>query len=310
MRLVVPLRATTLILVIFTLTAGNAEAQPSYREYWTVEARIARADHVVVGVVDKVVRKVIVAPGAKTKTGQIDPNGRMEYTFTVKISEVLKGDLKETVDDLRVVRRLGFDDRYEEWSKAQTAFLWFLGPTPKAGKKRSWDHLALGKPVPAERRFGGRSEPPVLSVDFSFLNDERDILDRARAFARTSVKKLPIHSIRIPGAVGRVSGLLDYLMVPVDPALEKQAKRLIRSPEEFVTKGKELDPMGRYLLRFGGVDALRYFKSDANARLLCSLLDDPPEDFKHSLVPQHPVRARAFEILLHWNVEPPLPKSA
>jgi hypothetical protein len=164
--------------------------------------------------------------------------------------------------------------------------------------------------VPAEDLFGGRRGPPYFSKDFSLLKDNEEVLACVRAYAKTTPKVQPIHSIRIPAPVSRRSGRLNYLIVPVEPTLEQRAKRLIAAPRDFIPKGKQLDPEARYLLRFGGVDSLRYFKSDANAELLRSLLDDPLEVFESGFVPQYPVRVKAYEVLLHWGVEVPLPKSA
>src|SRR5207302_1445206 len=58
----------------------------------------------------------------------------------------------------------------------------------------------------------------------------------------------------------------------------------------------------RDLLRWGGVNALRYLKSDANAELLLAVLQ--------SDVSAQPVRTKAYEVLLHWGVAVPLPRSA
>jgi Leucine-rich repeat (LRR) protein len=57
------------------------------------------------------------------------------------------------------------------------------------------------------------------------------------------------------------------------------------------------------------VHALRHFKSEANAELLRSLLAEPLEEFESGFVAQYPLRAKAFEILLHWRLETPLPSS-
>jgi hypothetical protein len=124
------LRESILILLGVALAAGSANAQPSYIALWTIEARVGQADQVVVGTIDKVSRKVIVAPGGP------DPDGQFEYTVTLKVGEVLKGNLKGTVDGLRPVHKVGSDKRYEEWSNVHTSLLWFLGPTPKMGEQR------------------------------------------------------------------------------------------------------------------------------------------------------------------------------
>ena len=172
---------------------------------------------------------------------------------------------------------------------------------PRKSANTPLEHLPLDKPVPAEN--GTRREPPVFSMDFTFLKDSDAILARARAYAGTSKKIRATHTIEMPGVFG--SGLVGwtYLIVPVEPTLEERAKRLITAPQEFVFAGKTLDRYGRSMLRFGGVTSLRYFRSIANARLLQALLNDAEEnDVK--------IRAKAYEILLHWGAEVSLPESA
>jgi hypothetical protein len=283
------------ILLGVALAAGSAGAQPSHKYQWSLEARIAKADAVVFGPIAKVNRKVLRARGALDEGGYIDLNGQYEYAPAVKIVEVLKGDLKGVVTDLEFRWSLGENHTYEDWKKAGNSMLWFLGPAPKPGKGRAWH-------TPAEAHFDGRRYPPMYAMDFTVLEDEKVILDRARAYAKTSTKVLPVHAIRF-------SQPWNDLFVPVEPTLEKTAKRLIASPQDFVQKWEKFDPRLRYVLRSSGVNALRHFKSDANIALLKSLLADPLEDFKSSLVRQHPVRVKAFEVLLHWDVDAPLPKS-
>jgi prevent-host-death family protein len=296
------IRQLFLILLGVVLAAGSAGAQPSHVHHWSLEARIAEADAVVIGPIAKVNRKVLIARGARTERGDIDVNGQYEYAPAVRIEQVLKGDLKGVVDDLHPRWSLGENHTYEQWMKAGNSMLWFLGPAPKPGKGRAWHAVTFGNKVPAEAYYGGRREPPMYAMDFTILQDEKAILHRARAYAKTSTKVLPIHAIRF-------SRPWHDLFVPVEPTLARTAKRLIESPQDFVQKWEKFDPRLRYVLRSSGVNALRYFKSDANIALLKALLADPLEDVESSLVLQHPVRVKAFEVLLHWEVDAPLPKS-
>jgi hypothetical protein len=296
------IRESTLMLLGIVLPTATAAAQPSGHYHLSLEARIATADAVVIGPIAKVNRKVLRARGARDEGGYIDHNGQYEYAPAVRIEKVLKGDLKGIVDDLHLRWSLGENHTYEQWLKANTTFLWFLGPAPRPGQGRFWHAVAFGKEVPAEAYYGGRSEPPMYAMDFTVLANQKAILDRARAYAKTSTKVLPTHAIRF-------SQPWNDLGVPLEPALEKTAKRLLASPQDFVQKWEKLDPCLRYVLRSSGVHALRYFKSDANIALLKALLTDPLEDFESSLVPQHPVRVKAFEVLLHWHVDAPLPKA-
>jgi hypothetical protein len=293
--------ASILVLLGVAIAAESARAQPVNNMIWTVEARVGQADQVIVGTIEKASRKTIVAPGGTDKIGVIWPEGRFEYTLTLKVSETLKGNLKALVDDLRPQPTTFTDERYEQWERAETSMLWFLGPTPKRGQRRQWDFLPLGEPVPAERGFSSR-RGPHFSKDFRPLRDNEEVLACAWSYARTTPKVQPTHSIRVPAAI---AGPSSYLIVPVEPTLEQRAKRLVAAPQDFMPKGENPHPYDLRMLRFGGVDSLRYFKSDANAELLRSLLDEPPEAHEAK-----PVWIRAYEILLHWGVEIPLPKSA
>jgi len=294
-----PLGAGLLLSLAVALTSGEANAQPVHVSYWTIEAKVAQAESVLLGTISH------VTPNTPKR-----PDGPIGYTLTIRANEALKGDVNREVGNLLTNAIGSPDPRYEQWMQAKTSILFFLGPTPKAGAGRTWDCLPLGAQVPAERGFSARQGPPMFSLDFTVLPDTESILTRARAFAKAHPRRLPVHAIRIPPAVGRKRGFggpLDDLLVPVEPSLEARAKRLLATPEEFVLKEEALDAYSRHQLRFGGVDSLRYFKSDANAALLRSLLADPPEKFENPLSHSPPIRVRAFEILLDWRMPSPLP---
>jgi len=307
------MRVSTLILWGLALTAGTAGAQIG-QTYLTLEARIAEAEGVVVGTIIKVSRKVIVPPGGKAPNGVDFPDGIVEYTATVKVDEVLKGDVKENVAFEWTAS--AFDKRLDEWSKARTPFLWFL--TRQKGAVHVGGPIRLGAPVPAEAGYRSGIAPRLFAMDFTVLKDAKEILARARAYAKKSTKALPTHKITIPRVVAdrcSPSGDVNFLYVPVEASLEQTAKRLIASPQDFVSKKDKLDSRARYELRVGGVDALRYFKSAANTTLLRSLLDDPAEVVltfdsgarKGTTLKRYPLRAKAYEILTDWGVDVPMP---
>jgi hypothetical protein len=294
-------RKSLIAFLVVALATETAHGQPSHHDHWSLEARIASADAVVVGPIVKVNRKVIRARGELDERGNVDFNGQYEYAPAVKVEEVLKGDLKGIVDDLDFKWGLSENHTYEEWQKAGNSMLWFLGPAPKPGQRRAWKVIVFGKEVPAEAWYGGRREPPMYSMDFTVLPDEKAVLALARKYARTSKKVMPTGNIRF--------GLpWNDLVVPIEPATEPLARRLVASPQDFVEKGQKLQPRERYQFRYSGVQLLSHFKSDANVAILKSLLADPLEDFENSFVRQHPVRVKAFEVLLHWGVDTPLPK--
>src|SRR5262245_19404218 len=290
----------TLLTFLGFLAAETAQAQPSHVAHWSLEARIAQADAVVVGPITRVNRRVLVPRGGRDMQGVVYPDGQFEYAPAVKIENVLKGNLMGVVDDLHFTFSLGEDHRYEQWLTAGNSMLWFLGPSPRPGEGRAWHAVVFGKQVPAEARYGGRREPPMYAMDFRVLKDETVTLAHARQYARSSTRILPTDTIRFGPP-------WHDLFVPVEPALDPLARRLIASPQDFVPRDQKLDPRDRYQFRFSGVRLLRHFKSDANITLLKALLADPLEDFQGSLVRQHPVRVKAFEVLLHWDVDAPVP---
>ena len=305
-----------LLLVIgIGLAAGRAEAQPLIVTYETLEARIAQAEHVVVGTVATVTETVVTQPGKQTRDGVYAPEGEYEYALVLKIDERLKGNPKEEIESLRVVRKLGRDKRYAEWRDAKTSIVWFIAPPLKANERGSWSTLRVGKSVPAEALYGQSGEPEQFAMNFKPLTGEKAILDRARTYARQSTKVLPTHRINLPTCAFATRLGQDYrnpwnqFVVPIDPSLELLAKRLIAAPQEFVVAGEKLDELARYQLRIGGVCSLRYFKTEANATLLRSLLGEPKTEAKDSYLENRPIRVKAFEILLEWGVETPLPKS-
>ncbi len=302
-----------LLAIGIVLAAGRAEAQPIVVTYDTLEARIARAEHVVVGTVATVAETVITQPGKRTADGVYATEGEYEYTLVLKIDERLKGNPKNEIKRLGVVRKLGRDKRYEEWRDAKTSIVWFIAPPLKADERGIWSTLRVGKSVPAEALYRQSGEPELFAMDFKPLMGEKAILDHARAYAKQSTKVLPTHRINLPtcafGTSQNLRNPWNQFVVPIDPSLELLAKRLIASPQEFVVGGEKLDELARYQLRIGGAGSLRYFKAEANATLLRSLLGEPKTEVKDGYLESRSIRVRAFEILLEWGVETPLPKS-
>lgn len=293
-----------LFLVGIMLAAGRADAQPMTETFRTIEARVGQADHVVVGTIDKVSSKKMFEPGAIDNLGNSLP--QFAYTVSLKIGEVLKGDLRGIVHDLATIECEVADKRYEEWLQAETTMLWFLGPTQKFGALRSWEILPLGQQVPAEDLSPNstRDRRPQYSRDFILLKNNDAVLDCARAYARTSQKVQPIHPIIIPTVIMTPirSGDSVIFVVPVEPTLEDRARQLITSPQNLAPPGKTLLRGERNLMHLSGVGALRYFRSDSNEVLLKKVLTSGDS---HVHVPK-----AVYEVLLHWDVDVPLTESA
>ena len=116
------------------------------------------------------------------------------------------------------------------------------------------------------------------------------------------------------------------MVVPVEPSLEKTAKHLIAAREDFISSAdiesskrrNEPNPVPQWRadLRADGVDALQYFKSAENIKLLKSLLDSPDFWMKKDWSVEYPdtatnkiysVRSKAYEVLTGWGVDVPKP---
>src|SRR5262249_39089210 len=139
--------------------------------------------------------------------------------------------------------------------------------------------------VPGEQTYAHRNGPPVHTMEFTTLSDPKEILARARKFAKQKENdSREAHVFSFPQA-----GLWSSLTVPVVPSLQPIARRMIQAPELFVARNLDWLPeseRGRPLAqsqlegelntrRAEGIAALRYFKSAANIRLLKPLLNHP-----------------------------------
>jgi hypothetical protein len=300
--------ASVLLVLAVALTGGRAAGQTT-ATYWTLEARIAQADAVVLGTLSRVARRVIVPPGGASPDGTVWPDGIDEVTVTIKVDEVLKGKVGDACEFTRTTT--AYNRTYDGWLKACTPFLWFL--TREKERVAGANGIRLGKAVEAESGYRTGYEPPLFSMDLAVLREADDILKHARLYARTCTKVLPTHTITLPRGVAQrctPSGDANFLIAPRDASLERLAKRLISSPEGFVPQGEQFDSLLRYQLRIGGVAALGHFQSDGNAALLRALLDDPTEVFQKSgsgTVKRYPIRAAAYGILQTWGVRVPMP---
>lgn len=312
-------REILLLLLGFLFAPTLVKAQPVYPTHLSLELRIATAESVVRGRIIKQTRTIIIPPGGfvtnvqyqggrEVRYASESPDGRVRYVSTVKVKEVIKGSPRKTVDVL--YETWAGDKSPERWAEHQTSFLWFLGDKIQDNRATNglpyWNTIRLGKPIPNEPNFGaGR---PVYSMDLECLESHEEILARARKYARRGGGSLKRHTFHfVPGTVGE-------LIVPVEPSLEKLARRMILRPQDFVSPKTERAKMQRTLallgdgeyresmtrwfhseeyqrslptrvrslqldLRAEGVSALRYFKSRPNIKLVKPFLNDSTESY-------------------------------
>lgn len=244
------------------------------------------------GTISDLGRTVIVPRMGATPDGTTWPDGIVEYRVTVRVDEVLTGPRQSGVTLTR--RTSDYDKRFEEWRDARISFLWFVGKEEASSPDAGWDALRLGQPVDAERHYV-TDAPPLFSMDFRVLRDDRTILDRARAFARQRPTGHPLHKFTISrGMAERCSPSADAndLIVPLDAAMERVARRLLREPQASLAADPNPDPRLVDELRMAGVEVLSHLESDENGKLLESLLGKGTNDA---------LRRRADEILRAWG---------
>jgi len=307
------------------LAMGNASAQPVYVTYHSLELRVVLAQSIVHGTITNLTRTVLVPPnGYRTNFSLVDgalkpstlqlSDGAVRYTFTVCVDEILKGHPPKTIEIVQETR--DFDKRFDQWAEQHTAFLWFVGdPTWSNLGGRGLQSNApfcstirLGEPVAGERIYGG--DPPVIA-DFLPVIDPKEILARTRKLAKQRTSSTNVFTFQyIPQKP--LENPWASLAVPATPALEKLGREMIADPEPFIrsTDSPATREWMRSQWRGTGVDALRYFKSTRNIRLLQLLLNDPQFYLSgpdYAATRQYIVRSHAYEILKSWGIDVPKP---
>jgi hypothetical protein len=248
------------------------------------------------------------------------PYDFFDYAVTCRVDEVLKGKMpnKKIQFDMNYVARW---ENLLKWADGHVSFLWFWDDSVKdVGKDFHGNYferlIFLGPALPGWHDVNGRDNFRLLyDMDMTLLAIPEDILPRARAFTKKGVATTNFHSIYLreyssPDHVSRRS----FLVVPVVPTLETTAKHLISAPEDFMTTGHKDVPASEWRcdLRAGGAEALQYFKSVQNVKLLKSLLDAPDcwltrkggRDVTNKI---YSVRRIAYWVLEGWGVEVPKP---
>jgi hypothetical protein len=299
---------SVLLLTCVGITKSNA--QPGGNTYHSLEAKIISSDRVIVGTINNEKRHILKRPK------RFD-SGEYEYTFQVSISEIVKGDPGlTTTESLRSPMTYRFDNRYREWSAAETVGIWFLGPAPAEGENRNWEFLPLGEKVESEEDFASRASPPMFANDLTVLSTPKEILERALAFSKMpeSSQSHETQTVVVDPEMCKEFGsgmtLDNRVALAVLPSSESLAQRMIHSPESFYDDAASSQPEFGRQLKAGGVNLIRHFKSDQNIELVRNQLKLDGTDQYLELGVMRPIRHRALEVLLHWNEISELPAFA
>jgi hypothetical protein len=317
------------------LAAGGlvktSRAQPVYYTLDSLDLRVARAEFIFTGTISNCTATFTDRPGDRIggsrQLGIRRPEGAVRYTITVSVGEVLKGKPARTID---LFQETSVDDkRFDQWAKKHTLFLWFGAPASAGGSAwsnlrgidldaNSWSTIRLGAPVPSESTY--TSDSPVYTMEFERVTDPKDILARVRKAAKQKIDPVEIHNFKTIWSAEPPSPFAS-LAVPICPNLEKLARRMVHSPEEFTSRRMTWTPTNaeqmvayrnasvaeRASARAAGIGALRYFKSKGNINEIKPFLNDT-----NSMDYQDPsgrkwrefyVRKAAFETLQGWSVQ-------
>ncbi len=246
---------------VIAAPAGPTLAQPLIDTVASIDNLVINADYVYVGKIIKVRDEPI--PGGSKMPG-----------FTFEVDEYLKVPMEE--DLTPEIKRRGMfvsppTTKYKDWMNRSCRLLIISnGSSPH-------------RPTVIEL---APNKADVFTADFSLLHDPGEIIQAAKdAIKRTpsNIRRLRTLRLMLPRETYKGTRWEDghglMLEVPADSQLEKWA----------IESLDHKDPLNRRQ----AAQALRYFKSERNAKLVAKLLDDP----------ESAVRYAARQTLERWEVQ-------
>ena len=313
-------------LLLFALVLGGlwvpaqSRAQPGEGEnFISLEARMLQTPVVFQATLTNFI-KSMVHPGPPDH-----PYAAYDYTLTFRVDQVFKGGRPNQPFVLQFAD-IGTCAEFERWTTNRDGFLFFAGDGETAASLASRffgevNFIFLGPTGPGKNLIPEPDEfNRVYDRNLVTLTRTAEILYRARAFARNPPATTNTHRIYLPELSSPDHHFFkSYLTVPVDSQLERTARQLIGSPEDFIAAktNAALVPQWSCDLRAEGVSALQYFKSDRNIRRLKFLLTAPDcytnRDWsaqyqnRPAIRKNYAVRRRAYEVLERWDIPVPPP---
>lgn len=237
----------------------------------TIEGRICGATTVYVATIESL-------------TGNVD-------SISLIISETIRGPKMET---LKISR-----DDASEWHSRHVYESLRTAKTPVLldnGHGR-WRLLALDNKA-----------WPMFTLDLKDAKRPGDLLHRARAFVKKYPKPLEYMVLRLPYRLAaRANVLTDHngLIIPICPEVDAVGKAILKNPKSYFAEvdAKGIPSLDAELakMRIAAITILGSFKSEANAKLLQGLLNDPfigPFKWEQETFP---VRHAAEKALASWN---------
>jgi hypothetical protein len=304
----------------------------------------AQVGHTATSIEGLVAESVVVVRAQVTDVVRNPVKGReWREAVTLKVTETLKGPPEGS---LKFVHYYSFDSNiFGAWKDAGREHLYFFASNdhdPKHAKPNDFAArypltltrvVRLGPIVPAEKNYGppgqGLWPLPLFTLDLKVIGEPEALLTatRAAALEGRGREKAEMHRLDVPHVVMSKTGQVgdaNALFLPVDQHLEDLARRIIRSPGDYITPADfrpAIDDasrknnanwlrISRDLLRAEAVKALRHFKSDENIALLKPLLNDPATlkgtqfdgEKQIKLGREYYIRKAAYETLRDWGV--------
>ena len=299
-------------IVFYAMPAG---AQPGGTiTYVSLEAKITQAATVLRGTITNLLRNI--EPGYPNPTN---------FIIAVAVDEIIKGHINDktveiTLPDWTHGESPGWRE-FEQLADQHASILLFLDDSGQLTVTNYPDFekaVFLGMALPRGKVLVETNSltlkqafdftgSPIYDMDLTILTKPEEILARSWTFARKQIETAKFHRFQLLND-NNVQWRSFCLLVPVEPALETIAKRLIAAPEDFISNNNARnDPAARVILRVDGVKALQYFKSDENIKLLKPLLNADCLPLNGAGFSYCEVRFSAYEVLTAWDVDVPKP---
>lgn len=272
-------------------------AQPIPQTFETLEAKMAKAETIVMGTIERLEAK------------RFPSRGQKQLNLDVRVGKVLRGD-KAAVQITNLRKSTGHDDvRFEEWKKNSTRIVWFIGKRKKPDAPAATDVLRIGDAVAAEETTFPQLGLPIFSAKLTWLDDPNDAMKVVRDYTRRYTRPARVTYLGVPPIVCQRCdpGVAWHnVIVPVDSDLEKLANTLLKNPQNYFRSEKP-KPADIYQLQHQAMEALNFFPSRENTELLEQFLDTPALSLPDRAGEEQPLAAIAFQILEQWGANPKLP---
>lgn len=269
-----------LCLALFSISFFNSSAQPGPQYVESLDAMVVKAPLIVRGYFS-----------ADTRTFS-SREGLFKYTLTVHVDEVLKGHPQNPVE-LTVDVYDSVTNEVQQWIGRQTPFLYFINTNNFTLPPFPRQLVRLDGTLNRFSRFS--IQPPITLMDSTKLTNSADILAYTRKIAKQRLNST--NTFWLGGGWYSWRGSIDYLEVPVTPALEQMGKQLVRSND--------------WQSREEGIKVLGCFKSAKNVQLLKPFLNDSNYVDSTSVVWLHwriyYPRKAAYDVLTNWGINVPEP---